>query len=90
MHFRFWIYIAVIITLLVIILYIHTAINRKFQHSLESFRAPELPFTLNIENLFIEDPNIWSGKLATYWLFINQPNVEARGNSKLSELFMQR
>jgi hypothetical protein len=86
MHSRFWIYLTIIIVLLVIIIYIHTAINRKLSLSLEPFRSTELPFTLNIENLFIEDPNIWSGKLATYWLFMNQPNVEARGQSKLSDL----
>ena len=71
---------------MVLIVYIQTAINRKSSRAIETFRAANLPFTLNIENFFIEDPNIWYNKLATYWLFMNQTNVEARGQTKLSDL----
>ena len=86
MHYRFWIYTAILILLLVIIIFIHTAINGKSHSAIETFRNPELPFSINMENMFIEDPNIWSNKLATYWLFMNQPNVAARGENKLAEL----
>ena len=86
MEKRYWLYLLVVIILLVIILYIHTAMNRRKHAQIETFRIAELPLALNRENLFIEDPNIWCNKLATYWLFMNQPNVEARGQNKLVEL----
>ena len=104
----FWLYNLVIIILLVFIIYIHTAINRK-RNNIEQFAndefrntvgtmvpttfatgfaysKPDLKFVLNSENLYIEDSNIWSSKLATYWLFMNQPNIEARKQTKLVEL----
>ena len=88
MELRFWIYTGLIILLVVIILNIHTQINRKSAQKLavEAFRDTDLPFSLSIENFFVEDPNIWCNKLATYWLFMNQTNVEARGQTKLSDL----